>query len=248
MGRKCSDNRTNTQQPKSEIVAKLATDLFAAPRHNQMDMPPKPDKIEFNRIVKAAGFRGAASAWLAATGGERSQISKVLKGERTIKRRELYQLSIVLKTRVRILEKVLGDDAVLGLTSAIIILGTISEGGDIVLVAPDKQPSLDAFYSEAVHSYNGNLLKVEDDTVANRFQRNDLVGYGEPEAPSDRLDGLEVIVRFKDGRTRLRKMHKTDLVGFYTFTPIGIGTNQAPETSDQIQWVARVEAIFMPEP
>jgi hypothetical protein len=211
-------------------------------------MRDQPDRAAFARLLKNAKIRSASAAWKSATGrDDRSQINKILKGVRDISAPELHKLAAVCKVDVIVLAKILGTDIGEGIPLGIILVGTLSEGGEIIFATREMLPAIVRRYSPTAQQFNGNLLLVRDATIASRFREDDLVAFGDREPPSTSFDGKEMVVEFNDGRVQLRRIHSTDRNGFYTFSPIGTGSNIPPETTDQIRWVARVEAIFVPE-
>lgn len=111
----------------------------------------------------------------------------------------------------------------------------------------DAPPMLEESYSEAAYAHRGKLLKVADNSMGPRYMFGDLVEYGDPHTNYDNFLKLPVVVKFSDGTVRLRIIHASDRVGFYTFNAINYDGGQAPITTDRIEWVAPIEAIFPPK-
>lgn len=240
-------------------VAKLATDRKKRLRHNAVAMPKYPiDRPAFIALRKKAGYKSDSLLWHAVVANavdmpsgevtsDRSKISKIFTINRTVKAWEISSMAKVLDVSKDDLMIILGIDPKERMLPQLPLSGTIKEGGTIMLAGAQVALSIEETYSDGAYARRGKLLLVEDATVGARFRHGDLVEYGEPRADFATQFGQDVIVKFKDGTLMLREMHTSDRTGFYTFLPVAGAQKSPPITTDSIEWIATIEAIFPPK-
>lgn len=228
-------------------VANKPTDSRRRVRHNRRAMPKyEIDRAKLTSLRKGKNYKSDASFWLAATqSSDRSQINKILTGVRKTETWEAIAMAKLLQISTDEIMIILGIESVQNSHKKLIIIGLIQEGGTIVLTAPDTITLEGINYPDAAYRYSGTLLKVADNSMLPRYQVNDLIGHGERRHDVEAFVGKPTIVCLKDGSLMLRTLYGSDRPGYYTL--LSANPTFLPITTDAIDWVARIEAIYLAE-
>ncbi len=224
----------------------MVTDESLKKRHRRRDMPRHPIQREkFTALRKSAGFNSDAALWKAVTGNdERHKINKILKEGRGITSKEMYDMARLLKVLPIELMMILGIEKEGEVPTPLTISGIILDGGAIVGVAQNSASTDEMSYPHSAHLYGGSLLKVGDDSMGDRYQRHDLVGFGNRTTAFASFIGVAIVAHLKNGNEVLRVLHPGGALDTYALVAIVQDRRFPPIITNEIEWIAPIEAIY----